>query len=278
VKSLLEMVGGVALLYPAAFFMDRYGQGAGSLWLWLTLGILGAVFLGMALATVLTVKEEPLTTAAPTPLKEALKKSFRIDLRAERRFVWFLVSRLLIITTFTTLQTFALYYVKDVFGITNPAQVSAQFLILAALVIPLSLFFAGRLSDRFGRRPIAVMSAVLGVGGLTFVIFARDITQLLICGGILGIAFGSFMSTNWALATQMAAPGEGGRYMGLTNMATAGGSALARLVGPMIDFFNGKSANSGYTAMLIFCLVCFTVGVAILVMVEGKPRGEAHSP
>jgi len=61
-------------------------------------------------------------------------------------------------------------------------------------------------------------------------------------------------------------------------MATAGGSALARLVGPMIDYFNGISANLGYTAMLIFCLVCFTAGVAILIWIEGRQRAGTRSP
>jgi hypothetical protein len=31
--------------------------------------------------------------------------------------------------------------------------------------------------------------------------------------------------------------------MGLTNLASAGGGALARLIGPVIDFFNGQAVD-----------------------------------
>ena len=59
VKSLLEIGGGVVLLYPIALFMDRYFIGEGSPWLWLALGILAIVLLGAMVATVVTVKERP---------------------------------------------------------------------------------------------------------------------------------------------------------------------------------------------------------------------------
>jgi len=44
---------------------------------------------------------------------------------------------------------------------------------------------------------------------------------------------------------------EAGRYLGLTNLATAGGSAAARLEGPLIDFFNSRSPGQGYTALFL---------------------------
>jgi len=56
VKSLLEIGGGVALLYPIALFMDRYFIGEGSPWLWLALGALAIVLLGAMIATMVTVK------------------------------------------------------------------------------------------------------------------------------------------------------------------------------------------------------------------------------
>ena len=60
------------------------------------------------------------------------------------------------------------------------------------------------------------------------------------------MAMGAFNSANWALATDLVAKGEEARYLGIANMATAGGAALARAIGPAIDFFNGRSAGSGY--------------------------------
>jgi MFS family permease len=95
----------------------------------------------------------------------------------------------------------------------------------------------------------------------------------MLCGGLVGISFGAFLSTNWALATDLIAKGEEARYLGLTNMATAGGAALARLIGPVIDFFNVYGANLGYQVMLLACFVYFLLGsVLVLRIRQPQPR------
>ena len=87
------------------------------------------------------------------------------------------------------------------------------------------------------------------------------------------------MSSNWALATDLVGKGEEARYLGLTNLATAGGAALARLIGPVIDFFNGYGLSRsldptlGYQVMLLACFVYFVTGSALLLKVkEHQPK------
>ncbi len=70
------------------------------------------------------------------------------------------------------------------------------------------------------------------------------------------------------------AKGEEARYLALTNMAMAGGSALARLIGPAIDFFNEVSAGLGYKVMLLVCLTCFVVGALLIIKI--KPASPTH--
>ena len=95
----------------------------------------------------------------------------------------------------------------------------------------------------------------------------------MLCGGLMGVSFGAFMSTNWALATDLVAKGEEARYLGLTNLATAGGAALARLIGPVIDFFNAYSTNLGYSVMLLACFVYFVAGSLLLLKIrQRQPR------
>jgi len=76
------------------------------------------------------------------------------------------------------------------------------------------------------------------------------------------------MSTNWALATDLVAKGEEARYLGLTNLPTAGGAALARLIGPVIDFFNTYSSGLGYSVMLLACFLYFLIGSALLMKIK----------
>ncbi len=88
-------------------------------------------------------------------------------------------------------------------------------------------------------------------------------------GGLVGISFGAFMGSNWALATDLIPKGEEARYLGLTNLATAGGAALARLIGPVIDFFNAYSFGLGYSIMLLACFTYFLVGAVSLLRIRG---------
>ncbi|MBA7706297.1 hypothetical protein ES703_115149 [subsurface metagenome] len=269
VKSLLEIVGGVALLYLLALFMDRYRVGEGDSWLWLALGILAIVLLGALLATVLTVKERPGAGGAKPPLLPTLYRSFKIDVRANRDFILFLVSRLFIFMAFTTLQTFALYFFMDVVGVADPATAVARFSIVAVAGMLVAVYPAGRLSDRVGRRPIVVTSGLLGALGISIIfLFQHSHMLIMLGGGLVGISFGAFLSTNWALATDLVAKGEEARYLGLTNLATAGGAALARLIGPVIDFFNAYSSGLGYQVMLLACFIYFVVGSLLVIKIK----------
>ena len=69
------------------------------------------------------------------------------------------------------------------------------------------------------------------------------------------------MSTNWALATDLVAKGEEARYLGLTNLDTAGGSALTLFImGPIIDHFNAYSTGPGYKVKFLVCFICLIAG------------------
>jgi Na+/melibiose symporter-like transporter len=271
VKSFLEIGGGVVLIYPIAIFMDRYLAEQGGLWLWYTLALLAFLLLGAMVATVLTVKERAGAGGAQLPLLPALLKSFKIDVKANRDFVWFLISRLFIIMAFTTIQTFALYFLMDVVGVPDPATATAKFSIVAIAGMLVIAYPAGRLSDRIGRRPITIASGLLGALGIGLIaLFQHSYIHIILCGGLVGISFGAFMSSNWALATDLVAKGEEARYLGLTNLATAGGAALARLIGPVIDFFNAQSPNLGYSVMLLACFIYFIVGSFLIMKIKRR--------
>jgi MFS family permease len=267
VKTLLEVLGGFALVRLIAYFMGRYFGGEGSPWLWLSLAALAIVLLGAMLFTVLTVKEKP-RGGSPPPLLPALYRSFKIDIKASPGFVTFLVSRLLIFMAMATLQTFALYFLMDVAGIANPAAVTADLLIVVGICMVLAVYPAGRLSDRIGRRPVVVSSGLLGALGILLLFFSHSYLAIIFCGALLGISCGAFMSSNWALATDLVPRGEEARYLGLTNLATAGGAALARLIGLAIDPLNIYSPGLGYQIMLGACFIYFAVGSLLLMRVK----------
>ncbi|TET25300.1 MAG: MFS transporter [Dehalococcoidia bacterium] len=273
VKGLFEIAGGIVLLRLIVPFMDRYSIGAESLWLWLALGAVAVVLLGAMIATVLTVKERPLAGVPRLPLLPTLTRSFRIDVRKNSDFIWFLLSRLLIFMSLAVIQRFAFYFLKYFVGVANPAAATADLLIVVGIFMLAAVYFAGRLSDRVGRRPIAISSGLLGALGVALLLAPGGYSMVLFAGSVLGIASGAFISTNWALATDMVPKGEEARYLGLTNLATAGGSALALFViGPVIDLFNTYSPGLGYQVMLGTCIFYFVAGSLLLFKVRAPTQ------
>ncbi len=250
VKGLLEIAGAGAAIYLIGQLMGNYSLGEGSWWLWLSLGILGAIFLGTMLATVFLVREPPRAGGPKLPLVSILRKTFRIDLEANPDFIRFVLCRLFFIIPLTAFQAFGLYFFRDYLGVANPSAVMGKFILWSSLCMLGMVYPAGHLSDRFGRRLIGLISGLIGALGIGLLFFFRSDQFILTSAILMGIGFSGLMSTNWALAVDVVPKDEAGKYIGLTNLASAGGSALARLKGPMIDFFNARRFGMGYTAML----------------------------
>jgi Na+/melibiose symporter-like transporter len=259
VKSLFEILGGVALVYVSSLFMDRYSIGDGSQWLWFSLGLLALVMLAAMIATVVLVKEPDFPGESRHSLLWTLGHTLK-DIKSNGDFIWFLVSRLLVFMAFAAIQKFALYYLRDVIGVENPAGATATFSIVAVIGMLLVVYPAGYLSDHLGRRPVIMASGLLGAAGIAIIALTYEYNIILAAAGIIGLAMGGFNSSNWALATDLAAKGEEARYLGISNMATACGSALSGLFGIGIDFFNDYSEGLGYRFMLLACIFFFAVG------------------
>jgi len=73
----------------------------------------------------------------------------------------------------------------------------------------------------------------------------------------------------------MAPQGDAGKYMGLTNLATAGSAAVARLEGPMTDVFNNAAPGKwwGWTALFaISAVLMLWSALAMRRVPEYKPE------
>lgn len=267
VKSLLEVLGGVILVRITAYFMGHYSADVGESWMWIALGALGVVLFTALTITMVVVKESPSNNYTRLSLS-TFYRIFKIDFKVHRDFGWFLIARALLGIPGVVLQIFAIYFLMDVIGIPNPASAAGDLLVVVGVCLIAMVYPAGRLSDRVGRKPIIIIASILGAIGTLVLFFSRNYIQVMVAGGILGIANGALLSASWALATDLAIKGEEARYLGVTNLAMAGGSALARLIGPVIDFFNGISTNSGYKVMLLICFLSFIAGALFIAKIK----------
>ncbi|MDO8473587.1 MAG: MFS transporter [Dehalococcoidia bacterium] len=277
VKSLTETVAVVVVLRVVARLSDTHKDDLQA-WLPNALWFVGAALFIAMLATLLLVQEKRPSPTVHPPLRTTLARAFTIDYRARREFIWFLFSRLLVLMALGTLQTFAFNYLRDFVRVSQPASATTGLLIAAGGGTLVSIYLAAWLSDQIGRKPVLLISCLLGMLSVVIALSAHGFTAIIIGSGILGLATGSFVGTNWALATDLVPKGEEARYLGLANMATAGAGALSKLIGPGIDYLNSHSPGLGYQAMLWTVGLYFLGGGLLTLMMKIRKETPDSGP
>ena len=196
-----------------------------------------------------------------------------------RGFGWWFVNRALFWAAIIALNSFVIFYMEDVVGMTfsEASRLFGDLSVVLGVSLLIITIPAGRLSDRLGRRPIILAACVVAVAGNLLLLFARTRPVLILGGAALGMATGVFLSASWALATDLVSRGMAARYLGIANIATAGGSFLARLAGgALIDPINRLTGTpeAGYLTLYTLTLVAFGVAAFAVTRLE---VGEAHN-
>jgi len=270
-KGLFEVLGIIVVFrFAVTPLMQRYTATDGDLWLWLALGVLAAVLLVTMIVTVVKVKERPGAGGFKLPPLSTIYKSFRINTKARPNFIPFLVSRLLFLTPLILVRTYGLYYLQDVAGIPAPEAVATvgDLIIVVIVSAVVVVYPAGRLADKIGKRKVTVASGFIGAVGVVPLFFSQSYAAIILAGGILGISYGAFTSANWAMATDLVIKDEEARYLGLTNLASAGSTALVGLLGLVIYLLEVDLPGTGYLAMLVASLIFFIVSSTILLRLK----------
>jgi MFS family permease len=164
------------------------------------------------------------------------------------------------------IQAFALYYVRDVLRAPDPAAATGNLLAAIALNLMLFAFIGGWLTDRLGPRRVQIVAGLVSALGCGLLLAARTSGLLLVFGSVLGLGIGLFLTSNWALANRVMPAGEAGKYLGLTNLATAGAGALVRLEGPAIDALNAAAPGAfwGYSLLFGFGVVVTLISTLVV--------------
>jgi Na+/melibiose symporter-like transporter len=268
IKNLFDMAGLVVTSLVAGQLMGGGTQSAARALPAFALS--GAVLLVCTLFTVLgTPEPSTLGTGAPRAASSA-QDLLRVDWSSHRDYAQLLVSRFLILLGLYVAQSFLQYYVRDRLGAPNAASVTGNLLATLGLALLALVFPAGWLSDRFGRIGLNLLAGSLIALGIVGLAFARSIPALYLFGGIIGAATGVFLSVNWALATDLIPVDEAGKYLGLSNLATAGAGAASRLAGPLIDGMNALRPGTylGYPVVFVLASVATLVGTMLLLRIR----------
>jgi MFS family permease len=219
--------------------------------------------------------QDPLRSGAEGR-SESAYVGLRTALAANPSFAWWFAQRGLFWCGLIALNTFMLYYLMDVVGMefAQASRFVGQLsLVLGVGVLALSIP-AGRLADRLGRRPLVLAAGLLAAAGTGLILVARTEALLFLAGAILGVAVGAWQSANWALVTDLVPAGHAARYLGLANIATAGGSLLGRSAGALlVDPLNRLtgSRSLGYLGLYGLTLGMFLLSAWAVRRIPSSP-------
>jgi len=203
-------------------------------------------------------------------LRALSRETFRINFRENTAYWWLIAERALFLLGIYGIQAFAQYYLQDVLRVPDPPKQTGD--LLAAITVGLVLFvlIGGWLTDRFGAKKVLYAATIVTTIGMSLMLLARDMSTLTILASFLGGGIGLFLTSNWALANALAPSDQAGKFLGLTNLATAGSGALARLEGPAIDALNNAAPGQwmGYTSLFIFGAVCVFASMLLLQKIQ----------
>lgn len=179
-------------------------------------------------------------------------------------------ARMLMFFGFTLLQTFVLFYFRDVLKVANPSAGTSLYAFATIGGAVLSSVVLGLLSDRAPRKVVtALAGGSLTAATIGFAV-APEVRWMLPFAVLFGIGFGGVISSGWAMAMD-AIPKlrDVGRDFGLWNIATSVPNVIAPIVGGwLIGLFQGT--RGGYQA--VFGLAGLSFALASLAVLRTGRR------
>ena len=205
------------------------------------------------------------------------REAWGTDILQERSFLFLVASRFFILGGAAFLLNLSLPYLEFAQGIAdegerallvNVATIAAA-LCTAAATIP-----AARLSDRIGRKKVIYIACAIGAVGMTIAAVASSFLLFLPGAMLTGAAAGSFLAVDWALMTDIIPKAASGRYMGISNVATATNGVIATFAGGLVvDAFTRAGAGPlGPRAAFLLGPLAFAIGAALLSPVDERRR------
>jgi MFS family permease len=253
----------------------------------LALGVIAAILLSAYfLGTLLTPEDKP-TRATRNQGSISRVRLFRLDFIEQALFKRLLLARFLFLFGIYAIGRFLLFFVSEQLNLDSNQAAEQAGTILAGLafVTIVASPFTGWLADRIGRVPLMFAGAILGAGGALLLIPAKSLGQILLFGSLMSLGSASFAGGSWALLADLAPKDEAARYFGLANFSTAGSTAAAGLLGPLIDWVEKTFPGNGYSVLFIVSALAFLASllpiqhdwrmIGVKDGIKGKTRAHA---
>lgn len=244
--------------------------------------LLSAVLLGVGAVTVFGIKENALEYAPPKIAWGSYIRSLWIDPRKYPDFAWVWLTRALVMLGFYSIQPFINYYLDDVIHVANVESSVTAVLGLILVASSVSGLAGGYIADKVGRKKVVYFAnSLMAVTCLGF-IWCRSLLEVLGVGLLFGIAYGAYISVDWALGTDVlpsrkdAAKEMAVWHVSMTlpqTIAAPIAASLLALPGITTAQKHGELVThyslAGYTYVFILCAAFFGLGALGLRNVKG---------
>jgi MFS family permease len=193
-----------------------------------------------------------------------------------RRGFWLVGFAFLVTMAFSAVPAplYVLYAARDSFG---PLMITVIFAAYAVGVIA-SLFLAGHLSDRLGRRRMAVIAVSVNVASGVIFLLWPTVAGLLVARVVSGISVGMLTATATAFLSELDAAGRGGmsrrRAEIIATAANLGGIGFGALVSGFLAQYAGAPLVVPY---LVFEVLMLAGVLALAFVPETVVRPETRS-
>jgi MFS family permease len=246
---------------------------------------------GLALTLLVTIRAMGVDRTPPVPTAPisraapgaALGAAFSVDIRSYPAFGWWFVNRVLFWAGMIGSSAFLLFAARDVFGMSEAEaqRMIGRVIVVLGVALGAMILPAGWLADRLGRRPMVIAAGA--VASLGAAVAVADFTLILPAAILIGAGAGIYLSSSLALINDIVPKADAARYLGVANIATAGGSALARLGGGvLIGGLNSATGSSvaGYQALYAIVAVFFLLSAVVMALAPRAPtlRRPTSSP
>ena len=242
----------------------------------LALGFVEVVTMVILVATVDEGRAGPKRTR---PWREIAMSAWGRDILGQRDVLWLLLVRLTFLGAYNA-TLIAIGYFRRSHGLSDADADTTVFVATAIVGVTTALAAipGGRLSDRFGRRPVIWIAGLIAAIGLLGVTFAPSPAVAVASWVPFGVGMGLFLSADWALMADVIPKETAGRYMGILNAGTAmAGPVFIIVAGPIQDL-TAAAFGDPIGPRAAMAVAATFLGISALALTRVDPRRRELEP